>query len=383
MRAAFTLRIAALRLLRSWRSTLVLAVMVVSAVAALVFLAALAAGTNDAMVRNSAGLYSGHIRGEGLPADLDPARLNIPGVTAVLIRAETPAWLRFGDRIRTVRLVAVDPAAERAHTALPKLTETGRYLQPDEAGIYVGEAIRKDLDAAPGDSVAFGTRPGRPDGTLPLRGSFRTGIPALDGGLAFRPMADSGRSGPRSAAIFLADGVDSLETARRLGKFPGTYTPWPEFMPDLKQLIDLNFVSMGIVMVLVFGIVSLGIACAFVIFVLKNLREYGVLKAMGMRASETAALLLAQAGLLTLASAAAGTGLGVAAVFAMARVGIDLTAFTSHNPYFTVSGVIYPRLTPFSLLTPPALALEFGMVSAVWPAIYVVRERAATILRSL
>jgi ABC-type lipoprotein release transport system permease subunit len=357
--------------------------MVVSAVATLVFLAALAAGINDAMVRNSVGLYSGHIRAEGLPADLDPARLKISGVTAVLIRIETPAWLRFGDRIRTVQLVAVDPAAERAHTALPKLTGTGRYLQPDEAGIYLGEAIRDDLGAAPGDSVEFGVRPGTPEGNLPLRGSFRTGIPALDGGLAFRPMTDSDGSGPRSAAIFLAGGADPAETARRLGEFPGTYTPWPEFMPDLKQLIDLNFVSMGIVMVLVFGIVSLGIACAFIIFVLKNLREYGVLKAMGMCASETAALLLAQVGLLNLASVAAGTGLGVAAVFAVARVGIDLTAFTSHNPYFTVSGVIYPRLTRFSLLTPPALALVFGMASAVWPTIYVVRKRAAAILRSL
>jgi len=40
-------------------------------------------------------------------------------------------------------------------------------------------------------------------------------------------------------------------------------------MPDLKQLIDLNYISMSIVILLVFGVVSLGIACAFVIVILK------------------------------------------------------------------------------------------------------------------
>ena len=59
MRLTYLIRIAALILLRSWRATVVLAFMVVTAVAALVFLSALAIGTNDAMIRNSTGLFSG------------------------------------------------------------------------------------------------------------------------------------------------------------------------------------------------------------------------------------------------------------------------------------------------------------------------------------
>ena len=60
---------------------------------------------------------------------------------------------------------------------------------------------------------------------------------------------------------------------------------------------------------------------------------------------------------------------------------IDLTAFTSQNRYFAVSGIIYPRLTPFAWATPPALALAFSLLASIWPAIMVARRRTAEILR--
>ena len=154
-------------------------------------------------------------------------------------------------------------------------------------------------------------------------------------------------------------------------------------MPDLKQLIDLNFVSMGIVMVLVFGIVSLGISCAFIIFILKNLREHGIMKAMGILPTESVLLIVIQVAILTLAVSLAGDVAGALAVLGFARIGIDLTAFTSHNQYFVVSGIIYPRLTFYSLFWPPVLAMVFGMLAAVWPCIFVIRKKAADILRTI
>jgi ABC-type lipoprotein release transport system permease subunit len=65
--AAYWTRIAILFLVRSGRATAVLSVMVVTAVAALIFLSALAVGVEDAMLRNTVGLFSGHITGYNLP----------------------------------------------------------------------------------------------------------------------------------------------------------------------------------------------------------------------------------------------------------------------------------------------------------------------------
>ena len=119
-------------------------------------------------------------------------------------------------------------------------------------------------------------------------------------------------------------------------------------MPDLKQLIDLNYVSMSIVILLVFGVVSLGIACAFVIVILKTIREYGILKAMGVTSRETMLLIFFEVVLMNLFASTLGVILGITLTLVVKETGIDLTAFTSHNRYFAVSGVIYPRLTAFA-----------------------------------
>jgi len=189
-----------------------------------------------------------------------------------------------------------------------------------------------------------------------------------------------------SVAIFLNDGVKpSSVTEHYLSmKIPGAvFKTWEELMPDLRQLIDLNYVSMSIVIFLVFGVVALGISCAFVIFIVKNLREYGIMKAMGVTSSETTILIMAEVILMSLVASCLGIVLGIASVTLIRHTGIDLTAFTSHNRYFAVSGVINPRLTAFSLWVPPALALVSSSLAAIWPAAMVIQRKAAEILRGV
>jgi hypothetical protein len=86
---------------------------------------------------------------------------------------------------------------------------------------------------------------------------------------------------------------------------------------------------------------------------------------------------------MTVVASVAGTLAGALAVAAVAQTGVDLTAFTSHNQYFAISGIIYPRLTSFSLWLPLLLSIVFGFLAAVWPSVLVVREKAADILRSI
>jgi ABC-type lipoprotein release transport system permease subunit len=218
-----------------------------------------------------------------------------------------------------------------------------------------------------------------------VEGIYETGIEPLDRGVAFCALAahpDSQQ--PWSAAVFLEDGVAPDEViARYRTGLPegGMFTSWDERMPDLRQLIELNYVSMSLVMVLVFGVVSLGIACAFVIFIMKHVREYAIMKAMGVTPAEMTRLIIMEIMLMNGAASLAGIAAGVVAVLLVGTVGIDLTAFTSYNRYFAVSGVIYPRLTAFSLWSPPALALVFSLAAALWPALLVARKKAADILR--
>ncbi len=381
----FWLRTAALFLLRSGRSTAALSIMVVAAVAALIFLSSLAVGINDAMVRNSVRLYGGHISGCGLPASLSPDKLSAPGVQGVVKRVPVAGILEGGGRYATVALMGVDPAAERRFAAYWKKTVQGAFPEPGSPGVFISGDLADELGVSAGDTIRFSPGDLGHFKPFPVAGVYLTGIEQLDRGIAFCSLsAHPAPGGPWCASVFLADGVDPEEVLRQYRRDLPEAAPlktWSDLMPDLRQLIDLNYVSMSMVTVLVFGVVSLGIACAFVIFIMKHLREYGIMKAMGVTAGQLAGLIFSEIMLMNLAASAAGIAAGIAAVLLVRSSGIDLTAFTSHNRYFSVSGIIYPRLTAFSLWSPPALALAFSMAAAVWPALLVGRKRAADILK--
>ena len=386
MRLRFILKLSFLHLLRSWRATLVLSFMVISAVASLVFLASLAIGTNDAMIRNSVGLFSGHIAGSEISPRSDTSLLKVQGVEHVLVRRQQRFLLWAGDVIEPVLLMAVNPSQEKQSTALWKKTVSGRYLQPGEDAIYLNQDTAERLHVPVGGLVHLGKTPGDRLKTLTVVGIYKTGISQLDQGLAFCPVdVFPLPDGLITTAAFLQDGSPTEDILQQYRKLipSGKFRSWPEFMPDLKQLIDLNFVCMAIVMILVFALVSVGISCAFLIFTLKNLREHGIMKTMGILPVDTVLLLVSQIGLLTLCAAIIGILAGVAAVVLFSRTGIDLTSLTSHNQYFAVSGIIYPRLTPVNLLTPPLLAIVFGLAAALWPSLYIIRKNPADILRSV
>lgn len=370
---------------RSWRSTLVLGVMVFSAVAALVFLSSLAVGTNDAMVRNSVGLFSGHMTDPAVPENWKAPLAAMKDARHVLFRRQKPALLEYQGVRTPVILMGIRPDQEKQATALWKKTVEGRFPEPEEASVYLSESESGRLGARVGEMIRVRFDDGTPDLSLLVCGIYRTGISALDQGVAFCPSSVFPEANSSmSVAVFLREGADAEVLRERIFKDTGLHlATWPEFMPALKQLIELNYVSMGIVMVLVFGIVSLGISGAFVIFIIRNLREHGVMKAMGIAPYESALLILCQVIPLTVFASLAGTAAGVLAVLAFGHVGIDLTSFTSHNQYFAVSGVIYPRLTAYSTVLPSAMALVFACVGTLWPASYVIRTKAADVLRSI
>lgn len=385
MRIAYHFKLAALTLWRSWRATAILSFMVISSVGALVFLSALAVGTNDAMIRNSTGLFSGHIVGSGV-AEKDVPMLKLQGVKQVLLRQHQPVLLSSGDGIEPVVLIGVDPVKEKEATAFWKKTVSGVYpVQGDEA-IFLSQETARRLNVDVGAAVSLIDRQGRPLKTLAVSGIYKTGVTSLDQGVAFCP-AEAMPTGEKSysAAVFLqADAPLEDIAARYRQLLPDvTFSTWTEFMPDLKQLIDLDYFCMAIVVFIVFAVVAVGIACTFLIFTLKNLREHGIMKAMGFLAGDTAVLLLAQIGLLTVSAAVIGTLAGVLTVGIFAHFGIDISAYTSHNQYFAVSGILYPRLTGPALFAPPLVAVTFSLVAAVWPIAYVLRRNPADILRSV
>jgi ABC-type lipoprotein release transport system permease subunit len=384
--AGLWIRLAWLFLVRSGRSTAALSVMVVTAVASLIFLSALAVGVKDAMLRNTVGLFSGHITGTALPASIAPKDLMVPGVEAVLKRIYVQGILSRNRLSQPLTLCGIDPTLETKHTALKQKISPGRYPAARQDEILISRDTAQIFSIRRGDRLHFTDPSTGQSMDLSVSGIYQTGLDTLDRRLAFCPLDRlTANCATWSAAVFLTTGADADTTIgmyRQQLKEPLRFESWASQMPDLRQLIDLEAVSMAIVIVLVFGVVAIGIACSFVIFIIRNMREYGILKAMGVGTGEMASLIVAKVLMMNLLASVVGSLIGVLAVWLTAQAGgIDISTFTSHNRYFTVSGIIVPRLNTFSLWAPPVTALCFSLLAAIWPAWLIARKKAADILR--
>ncbi|GAB6143927.1 ABC transporter permease [Desulfocicer niacini] len=383
----FWIKTASNFLLRSWRSTGLITVMVVSAVSSLIFLSSLAMGVNDTMIKNAVSLFSGHISGMNIPENITEKNLLIHGVAGVLKRIYTPGFLYHGDLMEMVRLISVNPDKEIKFTAMAKKIIKGRYLETHKNEIVLSQTTAEHLNSQPGDHIRFSPAKNSADVELIVAGIYKTGIDQFDRGVSFCTLgAIPIRSMPWQAAIFLDNGVDKDLIAanyRQRQIEDMEFRTWTDLMPDLEQLISLNYLSMGIVIIMVFMVVSFGIACAFSIFILRDIREYGIMKVMGITPMETTFLIFSEVIIINLLASSIGVMMGTTAVTLFQNIGINLSAYTSHNQYFVVSGIIFPRLTPFSIWLPPASALLFSIPAALWPTLFVIKKSPADILRSI
>lgn len=385
MNPIFWIKTALLFLFRSKRATLALGLMIFFAVGLLIFISAIAVGINDSMILNSTGLYSGQITGVNLPDTITRQTLFVDGVSNVLQRFQLPGTLHHRGKKEMLTLIAVNPDQELKSTSLWKKIIRGKYIKDNLFEILISHDTAKQLDINPGEKVIFNS--GSSVFPLIVAGIYKTGINRFDNGIAFCPISIlTAQPENWDCAIFLTPGTDTktvMTSYNQKGLNLSAIKTWENLMPDLIQLIELNRISMGFVMVLVLGVVSFGTACAFAIFIISNIREYGIMKAMGVTPSETVMLIFSEVILLNVIASLSGTLAGLTAVFISNRTGIDLSGFTSHNPYFVVSGLILPRLTPFLLFLPSILTLFFCLFAATWPAMIVKKQRSCDILRNI
>lgn len=152
-------------------------------------------------------------------------------------------------------------------------------------------------------------------------------------------------------------------------------------MPDLVQLIGLNEVSTKLIMALVFLLVGFGISNTFVLTTVERFREFGILKAMGMTPGELVFLIFLESFMVCAAATLAGLASGWLLTGMAAHWGIDLGAFTSHNRYFVISGIVRPRMTLPGLYWPLLMALAVSLLSSYLPARAAARKITAETLR--
>ncbi len=305
-------------------------------------------------------------------------------VTAVSARLESYALLSGPRESAGAMLTGIEPDNERKLSLLEKALQSGRYLHKDDTNaLYLGEELARRLQVGLGDEVAFiGSAV---DGSFAAElftvvGIFKTGLYEFDASAAFVNKAwfdDVMRS--RNMASYLAVNVDDLSrvdavTAALNAQLhsPREAVSWKTLMHALVQAMEVDSL---------FGYISLGLFLIVIFFVIMiygflnlstRMREFGVLRALGVRSEQIRQLVVYEALLLCLPPIvlAAVMGYGIAGYYELHPIVIEGMA-EAYKEYGIVSDTIPMRCDLFTISWNALTVFGLNLLSIVYPLYYV------------
>ncbi len=363
--------------------------------AAIVFLWAFVEGFYQEMIENATGYETGHLqvsrvgfRQELTPeyAIAEPEQIlsrvrGLPGVAGVAPRIFTQALLGTSRKSTGGFLYGVDPVQEQSVTALTTAMRQGRFLAPsDQNAIILGVKLAEKLAAKVGDKVVLYAQDSTGDlgaGAYRVVGLLESGALNLDAYYAFIPLAAAQRllrleRGVTSVAVKLSNRnqIRSVSTTLQGVLPPGLeIVPWQQLLPIVTQTIELMNVMMGIVVLIVFLIVAVGVMNTILMSTLERTREIGIMMAVGTHRTQVAREIFAESFFLALAGIAAGGAIGVAVSTYFGYQGIDLRPYVEQVTTIPgYGGLIRPVVLAATLAVAALWLLAITLLVSVYPA---------------
>jgi ABC-type lipoprotein release transport system permease subunit len=377
---------------------------------------AISAGSEKRWIANAIELYPGHFevsaRGYRDSRALEDALALTGEQRAALDSLPEAGWAERLEAFglisadtehatgRGVQLFGLDAQRERGLSRL--VGAIGEGAAPSRAGgggprqIALGDLLARNLGAKLGDDVivvsgdAFGSQAAD---RFRVVGLFHVAADELDGYGAIVDLAELqdflvADGGVSHVAVFARDTRELPELGKRLASaFPADryeLLTWPELVPDLVQFLDMNDAGDWIQNGLLLIVVAFGLLNTVLMSVFERVREFGVLRALGMRPRTVFGLVVLESLLLSLLGIAAGFAIGVPLVMFLSHHPIPLTGESVRQAIavYGIEPVIQFALARTELVALPLVLLAVGLVAAVIPAVRASRGRPVDALRA-
>lgn len=378
---------------------------------------AMQAGSYERWIRHGVRLYPGHIevslngyrdnRTLDYSMTLDPvekAELDrLPGSLGWAPRLESFA-LAIPDREESVGraalLIGVDPEREAPLTRLAESVVTGSFFDGGEdREVVVGTELARNLGVEVGESLIllssdyYGSQAAE---RFRLAGTVSLGSAEFDGHLVLarldqlQPFLES-EDGVSHVALFAAGSADveplRVGASRVFASDDYEILTWQDLIPELEQMILLDNIggklSLGVLIV----VVSFGLLNTVLMSVMERVREFGVMRSLGMRPGGIFRLVMIESALLALLGIAVGLLLALPLILFLEGNPIPLDALSdpealaSAMAVFEIEPVIEFHLRAVDVLIAPVVVLLIALLAAIPPALRASRGRPVDALR--
>lgn len=401
------LTIAWRNLWRNPRRTVIIMTAVIIGIWSMIFLTAFMRGMVVDMIENGIAELTGDIKIYDRNYRNDPAlenRIENPAPLISRVRDHLPAGAKLAARVRVnaiaqnarhsagVTLAGIDPEMESGVSFIGDGVSSGEMLSPGDLqasgeGILVGRALLEKFDTEIGNKLILMTENAGNEivsRAFRIRGVYQAKLESTEKRFVFvtrgaaREMLGIGE-GVSEISIMLENheqaGAVAKELAAAIDPEGIAITPWQELLPLLKAYIGIFDGFILLWYLVVFVAMAFGIINTTLMAVFERMREFGLLKALGMRPWRILRSVLIESGFILIIGAVLGNVLALSLVYAIGRFGLDLSAFATGFAYAGMSAVIYPKVFLTDVIFANTVVIFLGLLVSAYPA-----ARAARIL---
>ncbi|MEA3491403.1 MAG: FtsX-like permease family protein [Campylobacterota bacterium] len=353
-------------------------------------------GSHSSMLKNALEVYTGSMqiyqkdyRDEGGYDYLIEDNQNIfeifhgiDGLKAYSSRLETYGICSSKERSAAIMLTGVDFEKETKLSELKKALKEGVY---DSRGacLYMGSDLAKKLQLKIGDEVSFvgsAIDYSFVAELFQVCGLFKTGMYDFDAQSAFMNRAyfdqiffsQNSSSYIVSMASTMSDNDHISEQISRLLPKDMRLYSWEELMKSMVELMKIDsifgYVSMGLFFLVIFFVIMI---YGF-INVSARIKEFGILKSIGLSDNNIDRLLLYEIMILTLAALALAIPLGAYTAYYFEISPIVIPGMSDlYREYGVISDEVPTLFDPWTVAWNAALVFLLNLLSILYPMAYV------------
>lgn len=394
---------------RNRRRSAITTLSIAAGLAAILFAQSLTKTIQYQLVQKATRVFTGHIQildktveNHKFPEELieDPAAVEsairgVGNIAAYEKRILVTGLASTKQESLAVLVIGIEPEKDKRIMGMHEYLSEGSFLGAEPDGMYMGSEIARRLGLKVGDELVVMCS--AVDGSMGaelfrVSGIFHTNSYTFDASIVYVPLeaAQSLLAADDRVNNFVFRIKDPAllrrtqeDLSRVLPGQPVQVLTWEEVDPELVGIRDYQDALLGIVLVVVFVIVALGILNTLLMSMFERIREFGVLMAIGARPGVIRRLVIVESCLMGLVGTLFGLVLGCGLIAYYGRTGLELPITDAVGYFMPFDTVLYLRFVwPTHLL---ALAAVFvtSVLSGVVPALRASSLRPAESLRHI
>jgi len=318
---------------------------------------------------------------------------SLSGIVSWAPRIYSAGLASVRERSAGVRIGGIDPARETEATNFDKKITKGRiFSDSDTLETILGQGLAEALGAEPGDSLVILTQGA--DGSIAndlymVAGILDSGDPLSDRTAMYLRLGDAqdllvlyGRVHEMAVVIEDIEEVDHIAAmiSNAIDQPDLVVEPWQVFAASFYNAMKADQQGTWIMILIIVLIVGVGVLNTVLMTVLERTREYGVLRAVGVRPAQVSRLVIYEVVVMAIGSVAVGLVLALGLNYWLSQTGIY------YGTTFTYGGVefsrVYGEMNVRSYVIPALTVMISAVFVSLFPAVKAARTLPARAMRT-